>query len=101
MRRKILIVTLTLSITLSLGNVPIKADSIDGINQIWKYQDEINLLSTNQETIDDEKIIVEVDGKATDRQIKKVLKGVAESYEVISGEFEIDEDLPKEKKERL
>ena len=112
MQRKILTGILSLSIIFNLGVTSVKANSLDNISSAWKYQNNIeNILVSNgvmnsektdkHTRIDNDKIIVEVDNDATNKQIKRALGETAESYEIISGEFEIDEDLPKEKKERL
>lgn len=103
---------LSLSIIFNLGITSVKANSLENISNVWKYQNNIeNVLVSNRvmnsektdkhTKTDSDKIIVEVDNDATNKQIKKALGETAESYEVISGKFEVDEDLPKEKKERL
>lgn len=103
---------LSLSIMFNLGITSVKANSLENIPNVWKHQNNIeNILASNKVMnsektdkhvkLDNDKIIVEVDNDATNKQIKKALRKTAESYEVISGKFEIDEDLPKEKKERL
>ena len=112
MQRKILAGMLSLSIMFNLGITSVKANSLENIPNVWKHQNNIeNILASNKVMnsektdkhvkLDNDKIIVEVDNDATNKQIKKALRKTAESYEVISGKFEIDEDLPKEKKERL
>lgn len=112
MQRKILVGMLSLSIMFNLGITSVKANSLENIPNVWKHQNNIeNILASNKVMnsektdkhvkLDNDKIIVEVDNDATNKQIKKALRKTAESYEVISGKFEIDEDLPKEKKERL
>ena len=103
MKRKILTTILTLSIVLSMCFTTVKAEPLRNISNIWRYEKEKTGTEDIYEDVimDDDKLVVEVEGQTTYKQIEKAVKDVAEHYEVISGEFEIDEKLPKEKKDRL
>lgn len=112
MKRKILAGMLLLSIIFNLGITFVKANSVEKISNIWKHQNNIEKILVSNRVInsekmenntktDSDKIIVEVDNDATKKQIRKAFRETAEGYEIISGKFKIDEELPKEKKERL
>lgn len=46
-------------------------------------------------------ILISMEGDVSDKQIKNAIDGIASEYRIISGKFEIDKNLPSEKKNRL
>lgn len=104
MKRKILITILILCVVSCMDFANVGAGTLDNSTYNRKYENESASVEgdfINSEILDNDKLVVEIDSTATDKQIEKTVQNIAEDYEVISGEFEIDKKLPKEKKERL
>lgn len=51
--------------------------------------------------ISEDELILQINSDTTEREFRKSIDGIVEGYEVLSGSFSIDENLPQIKKDRL
>lgn len=90
-----------MSMVINVNITSVKANFLDDSFKGIPYKNTVDNVTVDSVVSDDEKVIVEIDNEVTEKQIKTVLGKVAEKYEIISGAFDIDENLPIEKKKRL
>lgn len=101
-KKTVALMSVCLILSLSIGNISMDNQSkAQSFKPITPDAVQNGVQEDEELAIVEDELIVTLDANVEVGEVEKLVDDVAQDYEVLSGDFEINDDLPAKKKERL